>query len=176
MNTKAIAAAVALVLAFSAGWVANGWRLGNTVADVRAEQAEDKTTRAEAVRVDGENTAKLEAKHATETIYNADELASVKTDIYRVLRVDTADAKRVRDDSESRAATYRAQATANAAAAGDLANIAATFDTIIADGRIVVARIKGDLAKRDAEVKTLCDQLDTERALNGAPATACQGQ
>lgn len=170
---KAALAAVIAALAFSAGWVANGWRQGKTIADMRTEQAEDAATRADAARIEETKTAGLEAKHATGTIYNADALAALKTDIERVYAADSADAKRVRDDSESRAATYRAQANANTAAASNLANHAAALDRSIADGRIVVTRLKSDLAKRDAEVKTLCDQLDTERALNEAPATAC---
>lgn len=175
MNTRAILATAALVAAFGAGWLSNGWRYSATIASMHTEQAEQTATRAEAARTEDNKTAGLEAKHASETIYNADGLVSFKTNIDRVYSIDIADAKRVRHESESRAATYRAQASANTSAASDLANHAATLDRSIADGRIVVARIKSDLAKRDAEVKTLCDQLDTERALNGAPATACQG-
>lgn len=175
MKAPYIALCIALA-SFTAGWSANGWRQGKTIADMRTEQADKAATRADATRIEETKTAGLEAKHASETIYNADGLASIKTGIERVYAIDAADAGRVRNDSESRAATYRAQASANAAAASDLANHAAALDRSIADGRIVVTRLKSDLAKRDAEVKTLCDQLDTERALNEAPATACQGQ
>lgn len=174
MNAPAIALCIALA-SFSAGWMVNGWRQGAVISEMRTEQAEQNTNRTVAAHTEDNKTAGLEAKHATETIYNADQLASIKTNIDRLHSIDMRDAERLRDDSESRAATYRAQANANATAASDLANHAATLDRSIAEGRIVVTGLQSALAKRDAEVKTLCDQLDTERALNGAHPTACAG-
>ncbi len=167
LQIKLILAAVISALAFSAGWIVKGWQAGKTMAELRAEQAQGQATRAEAARTDETQTAIKESKHAQDTIYNADRLASLKTGIDVDVRAELARAERLHRDTDSRSATYRAQAQADAAARSDLADKAAALDRQLAEGLGVVASLGGDLRRRDAEVAALCDQVNIERRLSG---------
>ncbi|MDR0260036.1 MAG: hypothetical protein LBI76_09520 [Comamonas sp.] len=164
---KAALAAVIATLAFSAGWVVKGWQAGKTIAELRARQAQGTANRAEAARTDENQTAIKESKHAQDTIYNADSLASLYTGIADVQRRELAYAERLQRGAEGRAATYRAQANADAAARSDLADKAAALDRKLAEGIEVVAVLGGDLRRRDAEVAALCNQVNIERRLSG---------
>ena len=167
LQIKLILAAVIAALAFSAGWVVKGWQASKTIAELRAEHDKGKATRAEAALVEQENTAKLENKHAQDTIYNADNLAALKTGIDVDERAVLARAERLHRDTDSRAATYRAQAQADAAARSDLADKAAALDRQLTEGLGVVASLGGNLRRRDAEVAALCGQVNIERRLSG---------
>jgi len=173
---KAALAAVIAALAFSAGWVAKGWQASKTIAELRAKQAQGQATRAQAARADETETAIKESKHVQDTIYNADRLANLKTGIDVDVRAELARAERLHRDTDSRSATYRAQAQADAAARRDLADKAAAFDRQLAEGLGVVASLGGDLRRRDAEVAALCDQVNIERRLSGDDSDqACRG-
>ncbi|MCD2164885.1 hypothetical protein [Comamonas koreensis] len=177
LQIKLILAAVIAALAFSAGWVVKGWQASKTIAELRDEQARGTATRAEAARTDETQTAIKESKHAQDTIYNADSLASLYTGIADVQRRELAYAERLHRDTDSRAATYRAQAQADAAARSDLADKAAALDRQLAQGLGVVASLGGDLRRRDAEVAALCDQVNIERRLSGDDSDqACIGR
>jgi len=167
LQIKLVLTAIIAVLAFSAGWVVKGWQASKTIAELRAEQAQGKANRAEAARTDETQTAIKESKHAQETIYNADRLANLKTGIDVDVRAELARAERLHRDTDRRAATYRAQAQANAAARSDLADKAAALDRQLAQGLGVVAELGGHLRRRDAEVAALCNQVNTERRLGG---------
>jgi hypothetical protein len=164
---KAIAAALVAAFLFGLGWTVKGWQSSKSIAELRTEQAQDRADRAEAARTDEANTAQLESKHAKDTIYNADKLADLKTGITVDVRAELDRAHRLQLDSERRAATYRAQAQADATARSDLADKAAALDASLAEGIGVVAEIGGALKQRDAEVAVLCDQVNIERRLNG---------
>ncbi len=164
---KAALAAVVASLAFSAGWVVKGWQASKTIAELRAEQSQSKASRAEAARTDETQTAIKESKHAQDTIYNADRLADFYTGIADIQRRELTYAERLQRGAEGRAATYRAQAQADATARSDLADKAAALDRQLAEGLGVVARLGGDLRRRDAEVAALCDQVNIERRLSG---------
>ncbi|AXF52958.1 MAG: lysis/putative Rz-like spanin [Caudoviricetes sp.] len=173
---KAALAAVIAALAFSAGWVVKGWQASKTIAELRAEKAQGTATRAEAARIHETQTAQLESKHAQDTIYNADRLANLKTGIDIDMRAELARAERLHRDTDSRAATYRAQANADAAARIDLANLAEALDGRVTDGLRVVAKLQGRLGERDAEVAALCEQVNIERRLNADESNpACVG-
>ncbi|MGE8495362.1 hypothetical protein [Comamonas sp.] len=167
LQFKLILAAIIAALSFSSGWVVKGWQASKTIAELRAEQSQAKATRAEAARADETQTAIKESKHAQDTIYNADRLANFKTGIDVDVRAELARAERLHRDTDSRSATYRAQAQADAAARSDLADKAAALDRKLAEGLGVVASLGGDLKQRDAEVAALCDQVNIERRLSG---------
>ncbi|MBB6578020.1 putative membrane protein YqiK [Comamonas odontotermitis] len=171
----AIAALVA-ALSFGGGWAVNGWRGTSKVADCKTEQAQGVATRAEAARANESNTAQLESKHAQDTIYNADRLAALKTGIAVDVRSELERAHRLQLSADSRAATYRAQAEADATARRALADKASALDRQLAEGVGVVAELGGALKQRDAEVAALCDQVNIERGLNGDEGDqACRG-
>ena len=109
-------AALLAALSFGGGWVVNGWRGASKVAECKTEQAQGVATRAEAARTEETQTAIKESKHAQDTIYNADRLANLKTGIDIDVRAELARAERLHRDTDSRSATYRAQAQADAAA------------------------------------------------------------
>ncbi|MEJ5148929.1 hypothetical protein [Comamonas sp. MYb396] len=164
---KAALAAIIAALAFSAGWGVKGWQAGKTIAELRAEQSRGQASRAEAARTVETQTAIKESKHAQDTIYNADRLANLKTGIDVDVRAELARAERLHRDTDSRSATYRAQAQADAAARSDLADKAAALDRKLGEGIEVVAILGRDLRRRDAEVAALCDQVNIERRLSG---------
>ncbi len=166
-SIKSVVLAALLALAFSSGWVVKGWQASKTIAELRAEQSRGTATRAEAARTDETQTAIKESKHAQDTIYNADRLANFYTGIADVQRRELAYAERLQRGAEGRAATYRAQAQADAAARDDLANKTAALDRKLGEGIEVVAELSGDLRRRDAEVAALCDQVNIERRLSG---------
>lgn len=176
-QVKALIVLAIFALGLVTGWVANGWRGASSVAECKTEQAQGVATRAEAVRADETQTAKLESKHAQDTIYNADKLASLKTGIAVDVRSELERAHRLQLSADSRAATYRAQAEADATARRNLADKASALDRQLAEGVGVVAELGGALKQRDAEVAALCDQVDIERRLNGdAGDQACRGE
>ncbi|MBB6579575.1 putative membrane protein YqiK [Comamonas odontotermitis] len=160
-------AALVAALSFGGGWMVNGWRGASKVAECKTEQAQGVATRAEAARANETQTAQLESKHAKDTIYNADRLAALKTDIAVDVRSELERAHRLQLSADSRAATYRAQAQADATARRALADKASALDHQLAEGVEVVAELGGALKQRDAEVAALCDQVNIERSLNG---------
>ena len=167
LHIKLILVAFIAALAFSTGWVVKGWQASKTIAELRSEQDQGAATRAEAARADETQTAQLESKHAQDTIYNADRLASLKTGIAVDVRSELERAHRLQLSADGRAATYRAQAEADATARRDLADKASALDASLAEGVGVVAELGGALKQRDAEVAALCDQVNIERRLNG---------
>lgn len=173
---KSALAAVIAALAFSAGWVVKGWQADATIAEMKAERANETAGQANADLIEQQKTGKLESKHAQDTIYNADTLVSLKTGIADIQRRELGYFERVQLSADSRAATYRAQAQADAAARSDLANLAEALDGRVTAGLGVVAKLQGRLGERDAEVATLCEQVNIERNLNDAEATACRTQ
>ena len=170
-------AALLAALSFGGGWVVNGWRGASKVAECKTTQAQGAATRAEAARADETQTAQLESKHAQDTIYNADKLASLKTGIAVDVRGELERARRLQLSADSRAATYRAQAEADTTARRALADKASALDRQLAEGIGVVAELGGALKQRDAEVAALCDQVNIERRLNAdAGDQACSGR
>ena len=79
MNTRLIGTAAALLAAFCAAWVIQGWRLGGQMADIRAEWSETLTKTAQA------NAAVIiEQQRKSQAL--ADELASLDQQRYGELR------------------------------------------------------------------------------------------
>ena len=121
--------------------------------------------RSEVVRVDEAKTASKESTHAADTLKNADEFTISQPVRDAIARAELARIDRLRTDAERRAATYRAQAQADAAVRSGLADRLEAFDRHIVEGAAVVAEHRAALTRRDAEVVLLRKQIDTERAL-----------
>ena len=113
-----------------------------------------------------QETGNKERQHAADTQKASDEFTQKQPGRDAELRADLDRAKRLQLDAERRAATYRAQAQANAAAGSSLADRLEALDRHIVEGVEVVARLRGDLARRDDEVVLLSRQVQIERALN----------
>ena len=110
-------------------------------------------------------TSADESTHAAATQENSDAFTTSQPVRDAIARADLALADRLRTDAERRAATYRAQAQASAAACSDLADRRATLDAHVVRGAGVVAGLRTDLVRRDAEVVLLRKQVDIERNL-----------
>lgn len=122
--------------------------------------------RANATTVANNKAADKDAAHAASTLENSDAFTKTQPARDAVARSDFDRVKRLQLDAERRAATYRAQAQADAAARGDLANQLEAFDRHIVEGARVVAEHREAIARRDAEVVLLHGQMMTERAVN----------
>ena len=164
-GTHIAAAAVAGVLAFGAAWQVQAWRYDGQISAIHTEYAQANLKRSEAARADENKTALKESTHAADTSKNSDEFTMSQPVRDANARADVARADRMRRDSERRAATYRAQAEANAAACRDLADRYAALDRHVVDGVGVVSALRRDLVRRDAEVVLLRGQIDADRAL-----------
>jgi ABC-type transporter Mla subunit MlaD len=127
-----------------------------------AESARQRTE--VALKVTESNTAKV-ATHAEASTENANVLLTELKAQRDAATAVAARHERMLRDADRRAATYRAMSEAGAAACRDLANQHETFDRHIVEGVKVVADLGTALASRDAEVKALRAQIDTDRAL-----------
>ena len=132
---------------------------------LQTSTAEATLKRSEAVRVDEAKTAGKESAHAKGTQENSDAFTTSQPVRDAIARADLAVAERLHLGAERRAATYRAQAEANAAACRDLADRHAALDAHVVRGAGVVAGLRADLVRRDAEVVLLRGQIDVDRAL-----------
>lgn len=159
---------LALCIALLALLGAQTWRLqAEQLAHGRLQTqvAEaDKGRATAALRAERRNTG-LSLAHAQQTQEISDAFTTSQPVRDALVRADRAVAERLHLGAERRAATYRAMAEANAAACRDLADRHAALDAHVVKGVDVVAGLRGDLVRRDAEVALLRGQIDVERAL-----------
>lgn len=165
MNITLIASFVAAVVAAAAAWAFQDARYTAELAELRLGQTTANLKRSEAARADEIKTASKESTHAADTSKNSDEFTTSQPVRDAIARADLARVDRLRTDAERRAATYRAQAQANAAACSDLADRLEAFDRQLVEGVAVVGELRTDLVRRDAEVVLLRKQIDIDRAL-----------
>jgi len=133
--------------------------------ELQAQVERDHTARVTAALKHEIETAADESIHAAKTQENSDAFTTSQPVRDAIARADLALAERLRVGAERRAATYRAQAQANAAACRDLADRHAALDAHVVRGAGVVAGLGADLERRDAEVALLRKQIDIERNL-----------
>lgn len=131
------------------------------VAEVEAQRAKAAIAYAGAVTKNSEK----QSAHAESTQGAVHEFNQSKPPRDDALRSELGRSERLRIDADRRAATYRAQAQANEAACRGLADRLETFDRHIVEGVAVVAGLRADLGRRDAEVVLLRRQIDADRAL-----------
>lgn len=170
----AYAAAGAVAGALLAGGIQQA-RVSNAraeLADVRAKHAEAVAEAvSQALNEERANRAK-ETTHAADTIKNADEFTQGQPARDAGVRADLARLERLRRDAERRAATYRAMSEANAAACSRAGDQLAAFDRQLVEGVGVVGALRGDLERRDSEVKLLRGQIDADRKMTGSATPA----
>lgn len=135
------------------------------LAKERADRATDRATRSDAARKDSEKTATKESIHAVSIQAASDTFTQPASFRDAALRAELADAVRLRNDATARAARYRAQSEGDAAARRRLADRAEVLDRQLSAGLQVVAGLRGDLVRRDAEVNLLLDVIEADRAL-----------
>ena len=149
------------------------------IAGLHADAATVKVQHEQALRVAAEEAVKQdredrgkEAAHAKSTIGNADKFTQGQPARDAALRADLAAHERMRIDADRRAATYKAMSATCAAAASGVADRLAAFDRQLVAGAGVVANLRGDLERRDAEVVLLHGQIQADRKLSDSAPTA----
>ena len=146
------------------------WRLhSEQIAhqELIADVATAKAARTVAALKHEQQTAAAESTHAAKTQENSDAFTISQPARDAIARADLARVERLRTDAERRAATYRAQAQANAAACSGLADRLEALDRQLVEGVAVVGELRSDLVRRDSEVVLLRGQIDADRALFG---------
>ena len=127
--------------------------------------AQATAARAQAALQQETRTAAQESTHAVQTQKASDAFTQAQPARSSSLRADLDRVERLRLDADRRAATYRAQARASAAAGSSAADRLVALDQHIVEGVAVVADLRGVVAKRDAEVVLLRSVIDADRAL-----------
>jgi len=157
-----------LALVLLAAVLTQTWRLHTEqlarrtlIAEVEANRAKAAIAYASAVTQNSEK----QTAHAESTQGAVHEFQQSKPARDDALRSELGRSERLRVEADRRAATYRATAQANEAACRGLADRLETFDRHIVEGVEVVAGLRADLGRRDAEVVLLRRQLDADRAL-----------
>ena len=148
--------------------VTQTWRLHSEQtahAQLRATVAEADRARATAALKHEAEISFKEFGHAAATQENSDAYTLSAPVREAIARADAVRADRLRTDAERRAATYRAMAEAGATACRDLADRHEALDRHVVEGVAVVAGLRSDLVRRDAEVVLLRRQIDVDRAL-----------
>lgn len=164
--TDKIIGALALVLALALAWQTyqlSSERTAHQALKLEVSQAKEvRTTAALGAEV---KTAKAEFTHAQATQENSDAFTTSQPVRDAIAHVDAVLAERVRRTEAGRAATYRAMAQSCAATASDTADRLDALDDQLTKGIGVVADLRKDLGRRDAEVVLLHGQIVADRAL-----------
>lgn len=175
--TDKIIGALALVLAAGLAWQTyqlSSERTAHSALKLEVSQAKlARTTAALGVEV---STAKKEFTHTVASQENANAFTISDPVRASIARVDAVLAERVRREQAGRAATYRAMAQSCSATASDTADRLVALDDQLTKGIGVVADLRKDLGRRDAEVVLLHGQIVADRALIAdGPATSGLG-
>ena len=161
---KAALLGLLLLLAFGAGWMANGWRADARIA--RAESSRSKEDLAQAIQAQAATE-----KEAVDVVdHGAEQQENTHAYSQKILNLEagrTADAARIaglqRDISS--AATRSAQLAGDAAACRDLADQHQRLAALASEGAGVVGQLVGLVERRDAQLNALMGQLQVDRQL-----------
>nr|WP_279085924.1 hypothetical protein [Comamonas thiooxydans] len=163
-RAQSLTVGLLLVLAFVAGWVAQGWRADAAASRQAADQASQGEAQAKQSQVATEQKAAVVVEHGAAQQENTHDYTQ---ELARLEAGRTADAARIaglQHDIRS-AATRNAQLAGDAAACRDLANQHQRLATIAAEGADVVGQLVGLVERRDAQVSALKGQVQVDRAL-----------
>lgn len=138
---------------------------------LKTETAQAGTKRATAALNIEQQAGAKKSTHAQQTQEASDAFTTSQPVRDALHRADLDRVERLRSGAERRAATYRAMAQACAAASGGITDRLAALDGQLVEGVAVVGDLRALVARRDAEVVLLRQQIDADRALM-APAAA----
>ena len=163
-RAKSLAMGLLLVLAFTVGWLVNGWRADSRVA--RAEVSQSKQIAAQAVQAQTATKKKAVSviDHGTAQQDNTHDYTKKLADL-EVGR--TVDAARIASLQHSvrAAATRNAQLAGDAAACRGLADQHQRLAALAAEGAELVGEFGGLVKRRDAQVELLRGQVAVDRKL-----------
>ena len=163
-RAKSLAMGLLLVLAFTAGWLVNGWRTDSRVARVEVSQSKQTAAQAVHAQTATEKKAVSVIDHGTAQQDNTHDYTKKLADLEVGC---TADAARIASLQHSvrAAATRNAQLAGDAAACRDLADQHQRLSALAAAGAGLVGDLGGLVKKRDAQVNLLRGQITVDRTL-----------
>lgn len=163
-RTQSIAYGLLLVLAFTAGWLVNGWRADARIARVEVSQSKQATAQAQQAQAATEKKAESVVTHGTAQQENTHDYTQKLAALESGRAADAARIAGLQHDI-STAATRNAQAAGDAAACRDLADQHQRLAALAGEGAGVVGQLVGLVERRDAQVDALMGQVVVDRNL-----------
>ncbi|WP_417282607.1 hypothetical protein [Comamonas sp.] len=163
-RAQSLAMGLLLVLAFVAGWVAQGWRAGAMAARLEANQASQGEAQAKQSQAATETKAATVLEHGSAQQENTHDYTQEMAQLQAGRAADAARIAGLQRDIGS-AATRNAQLAGDAAACRDLADQHQRLAALVGEGAAVVGELGGLVKRRDAQVELLRGQVMVDRKL-----------
>lgn len=161
---KLALAALALGLAFAAGWTAQGWRASATASKLQTSQSKKDQAQAEQSQRATEKKADAVAEHGAAQQENTHDYTQKLLALQAARAADAARIAGLQHDIRS-AATKSAQLAGDAAACRSLADQHQRLAALAGEGAGVVGQLVGLVERRDAQVGLLSGQIAADRKL-----------
>ena len=153
-----------LVLAFTAGWLVNGWRADARIARTESAQSKQTSVQSQQAQAATEKKANAVVAHGTAQQDNTHDYTQKLAALEAGRAADAARIAGLQHDIRS-AATRHAQLASDAAACRDLADQHQRLAALAAEGAGVVGQLVGLVERRDAQIDALKGQVQVDRAL-----------
>ena len=153
-----------LVLAFTAGWIVNGWRSDSRIARVESSQSKQVQVQAQKAQAATEKKAVAVLNHAAAQQENTHDYTQKLAALEVGRAADAARIAGLQHDIRT-AATRNAQLAGDAAACRDLADQHQRLAALAGEGAGVVGQLVGLVERRDAQVNALKGQVVVDRDL-----------
>ena len=153
-----------LVLAFTAGWIVNGWRSDSRIARVESSQSKQVQVQAQKAQAATEKKAVAVLNHAAAQQENTHDYTQKLASLEAGRTADAARIAGLQHDIRS-AATRNAQLAGDAAACRSLADQHQRLAALAGEGAGVVGQLVGLVERRDAQVNALMGQVQVDRQL-----------
>lgn len=153
-----------LVLAFTAGWLVNGWRADVRIARAESAQSKQATAQAQKAQAATEKKANAVVAHGTAQQDNTYDYTQKLATLEAGRAADASRIAGLQHDIRV-SATRHAQLAGDAAACRNLADQHQRLAAIAAEGAGVVDQLVGLVERRDAQVAALKGQVQVDRQL-----------
>ena len=153
-----------LVLAFTAGWIVNGWRSDSRIARVESSQSKQVQVQAQKAQAATEKKAVAVLNHAAAQQENTHDYTQKLVALESGRAADAARIAGLQHDIRS-VATRNAQLAGDAAACRDLADQHQRLAVLAGEGAGMVDQLVGLVERRDAQVNALKGQVAVDRDL-----------
>ena len=153
-----------LVLAFTAGWLVNGWRADARIARTESAQSKQTSVQSQQAQAATEKKANAVVAHGTAQQDNTHDYTQKLAALEAGRAADAARIAGLQHDIRS-AATRHAQLASDAAACRDLADQHQRLAALAGEGAGVVDQLVGLVERRDAQINALKVQVVVDRDL-----------
>ena len=153
-----------LVLAFTAGWIVNGWRSDSRIARVESSQSKQVQVQAQKAQAATEKKAVAVLNHAAAQQENTHDYTQKLVALESGRAADAARIAGLQHDIRT-VATRNTQLAGDAAACRDLADQHQRLAALAGEGAGVVGQLVGLVEWRNNEIALLQKQLLTDREL-----------